>query len=194
MIDYDSLAIDNIATKLRSLFFTSKSKQIGRNYRPSKKLDTSENWRKAAMKCDSLGATPDNFIRAIFKFEVGKHHGGPYINHLWGQAVTDAYEKYMSDGVSTEDETQIKNEIASASTQCFSALTYRGLSADEYLLLDTVPVRAFVRLYLRPTSARIWRKYCDAAKLELMSDSTISTTLKELGFNTDKIYEFDRYD
>ena len=193
MINYDLLEIENTATRLRTLFIGAKTKQLGRNYRPSAKIDTKENWNKAAIKCEGLDVSPEDFINAVFSKGIGKKHGGPYVNHLFGDMCEKAVQEYSEAGGGSQHEGQLRSEITSASNQCFSALNYNKMSAEDYLLKDTVPVRAWVWLYLCQNSKRIWRKYCDTAKIEMSNDNNIAKLLKQFNFKTETIYEFDKY-
>ena len=77
--------VQDLALQVRECYIRYKSKQLGRTYRPSPKLDTRQNWVKAATKCELIGASVENFIEAIFHYGVGKDCGGPYINHLYSK-------------------------------------------------------------------------------------------------------------
>jgi len=193
MIDYDLLEIENTATKLRTLFIDKKTKQLGRSYRPSRKIDTKENWNKAAIKCEALDARPEDFINSVFASEVGKKHGGPYVNHLHGIMCEKAYEKYELAGGHLIEENKLLSELKSATNQCFSALKYQGITAEEYLLKDTVPISSWIRLYFCQGSKRIWRKYVSSTKKEMIVNSGIEKLLRKFKFKIEKIYEFDKY-
>ena len=186
--------IQDLGLKVRECYIKHKTKQIGRPYRPSPKLDTRENWVKAATKCELLGASVENFIEAIFSYGVGKDCGGPYINHLYSKLAGPAYEKFERDGmVEQRQSNDLHEEIASARDQIISATMGRGLTPESFLLMDTIPMRAVVRLFLMPNSGRIWRKYINAAKTELLNDPALEDTLTNLKFNVNKVYEFNRF-
>lgn len=186
--------IQDLGLRVRECYIKHKTKQIGRPYRPSPKLDTRENWVKAATKCELLGATIEDFVEAIFSYGVGKDCGGPYINHLYSKLAAPAYEKFASDGmVEQKQSNELYEEISSARDQIVSAIRGRDLSPEAFLLIDTLPMRAIVRLFLSPNSGRIWRKYSNAAKTEMLNDPALEKTLKELKFNVNKLYEFNRF-
>ena len=184
----------NLANEIRRAFIASKTKQIGRTYKPSPRLDKIELWAKAAAKCEFLEANPEIFVDSVFKYGVGKDHGGPYVNHLYSKVVDKAYRKYLEEGnVEEKEENYVSEELASARDQIVSAIKYRDMTPEEYLLLDIVPIRPVIRLFLLPNSKKIWNKFCDRAKIELMNDPFLEKTLKTLKFNVEKLYEFYRY-
>ena len=150
----------NLSLRIRELFIQAKSKQLGRTYRPSPRQDKQEFWTKAAAKCELLGAKPEDFIKCVFEYKVGKDSGGPYVTQLYSKAVDVAYDKYCGD------------------------FCIQELEEDSFL----------EELFLQQNSVRIWRKYIDEAKAELLNDPSLEPALERLKFNINKIYEFNKYD
>jgi hypothetical protein len=184
----------NLGNEIRRYFIAKKTKQIGRAYRPSPRIDTKENWAKAAIKCEYLDANPEIFVDSVFKYGVGKDHGGPYVNHLYSKVVDKAYRVYLEEGnVEEKEENYVNEELSSARDQIVSAIKFRDMTPEEYLLLDIVPIRPVIRLFLLPGSKKVWNKFCDRAKIEMMNDPFLEKTLKTLKFDVDKLYEFYRY-
>ena len=191
----ENMHVDDLGLVLRELFIKHKSQQLGKKYRPSPKLDKRENWVKAAVKCESLCANPQDFVECMFKYSVGKDHGGPYISHLYSKSMNYAYEKFEKDGnVEEKQLDDFLEDIHSARDQIVCAVKYRNITAEQFLLNDIMPIRPIVKLFLQQNSQRIWNKYADPAKVEVLNDPALERKLNKLKFNTKKLYEFCRYD
>lgn len=185
----------NLSLRIRELFIQAKSKQLGRTYRPSPRQDKQEFWTKAAAKCELLGAKPEDFIKCVFEYKVGKDSGGPYVTQLYSKAVDVAYDKYCGDFCIQElEEDSFLEELSSAKDQLMCGMKFRGMSPEDFLMQDILPIRPIVKLFLQQNSVRIWRKYIDEAKAELLNDPSLEPALERLKFNIEKIYEFNKYD
>jgi len=184
----------NTSLRIRTLFIAAKTKQLGRVYKPSPKQDKEEFWIKAATKCELLGCTPEQFIKCVFGYGVGKDSGGPYITQLYSNAVDIAFKKFCGDNnIHEVEEESFMDELTSARDQLLCGMKFRGMTPEEFLLQDIIPIRPIVKLFLQQNSKRIWRKYIDDAKKELLNDQSLEEALKRLKFDIEKVYEFNKY-
>ena len=189
-----SYGIQGLGLQIRDEFIKQKTKQLKRTYRPSPKLDKNENWDRAADICETLNAKPSDYVASIFESRLAKNNGGPFITHLYCKYAQTIYEEYDNNyNVGEEQEHDIFFELESARNQIISATKFRGISVERFLLSDIVPIRPSIKLFLSQNSNLIWSKFCDKAKVELLNDPSLETALKSLNFNTDKIYEYNKY-
>lgn len=91
MFSNEEAELASTARELRSAFAYQKEKLSRRPYKPNKRFDSIECWKKVARVVKHLNAVPEEYIRAQFMYSLGT----VFANTLHGSVAQDRYKKYM---------------------------------------------------------------------------------------------------
>lgn len=84
------LTINDLAGKLKEAFRDATAKKYGKPYRPHKRYDSLDAWRKTAEVVYALHANPYDYIDAQFKLSKTR----VFANTLHGQVAQTRYKQY----------------------------------------------------------------------------------------------------
>lgn len=84
------LTINDLAGKLKEAFKDATAKKYGKPYRPHKRYDSLDAWRKTAEVVYALHADPVDYIAAQFKLSKTR----VFANTLHGQVAQSRYKQY----------------------------------------------------------------------------------------------------
>lgn len=90
----DPRHIEALARELKKEFILAKRRRLGKVYKPSKRHDRFDYWRRAAEQCYELSAKPQDYVAAAF--EQCKMSTGPFPNAMFGPAARGWWRSYVN--------------------------------------------------------------------------------------------------
>ena len=90
-LDKDEIELAAIARELKAAFATQYERVNKRPYKPNKRFDSVECWKKTAKVVRHLKAVPDEYIRAQFTYAIGT----VFANTLHGPVAQDKYRRFI---------------------------------------------------------------------------------------------------
>lgn len=90
-LDKDDVELAGIARELRAAFAAQFERVYKRTYKPNKRFDSIECWKKTAKVVKHLNAVPEEYIRAQFTYSIGT----VFANTLHGPVAQDKYKRFI---------------------------------------------------------------------------------------------------
>lgn len=90
-LDKDDVELARIARELRAAFAVQFERVYKRTYKPNKRFDSIECWKKTAKVVKHLNAVPEEYIRAQFTYAIGT----VFANTLHGPVAQDKYRRFI---------------------------------------------------------------------------------------------------
>lgn len=90
-LDKDDIELAGIARELRAAFAAQFERVYKRTYKPNKRFDSIECWKKTAKVVKHLNAVPEEYIRAQFTYAIGT----VFANTLHGPVAQDKYKRFI---------------------------------------------------------------------------------------------------
>lgn len=91
-INKEDIAVRHMAQQLRSIFKARKAERDKRPYTPNKRFDDAAAWIRTAKVVIALGADPNDYIEAQFRFSKSVL----LANTLHGQVAQKRYRQYLA--------------------------------------------------------------------------------------------------
>lgn len=89
--DKEDIELAAIARELKAAFANQYERVNKRPYKPNKRFDSIECWKKTAKVVKHLNAVPEEYIRAQFTYSIGT----VFANTLHGPVAQDKYRKFI---------------------------------------------------------------------------------------------------
>jgi hypothetical protein len=135
-----------------------------------------EEWYKLSKLLESAKACPTIYLESLFE----GWGSTPFPPQLCSPRARQIYEKYLHSG-QTVGEKEFMHQVKLVHESLRIYAKNKENSLDEVLLLDFLPIKAYIRVLLcgEEVLAEIYRKYGKLAYAEIKSNPSIEKYIKE---------------